>query len=74
MNSRAIEKEALELPVEKRAKLAQRLLESLENLSEAEADKLWLHEAARRASEIDEGKVHLVKSEELERRIRARIK
>ena len=74
MNSRAIEKEALELPVEKRAKLAQRLLESLEDLSEAEAEKLWLQEASRRAAEIDEGKVRLVKSEDLERRVRARIK
>ena len=74
MNARAIEKEALELPVEKRAKLAQRLLESLEDLSEAEAEKLWLQEAARRAVEIDAGKVSLVKSEELERRVRARIK
>jgi hypothetical protein len=45
MNARAIEKEALELPVEKRAKLAQRLLESLEDLSEAEAEKLWLQKS-----------------------------
>ena len=74
MNARAIEKEALDLPVEKRAKLAQRLLESLDNLSEAEAEKLWLKEAVRRAGEIDEGKVRLVKSEELERRVRTRLK
>jgi putative addiction module component (TIGR02574 family) len=74
MNARAIEKEALELPVEKRAKLAQRLLESLDDLSEAETEKLWLQESARRAKEIDDGKVRLVKSEELERRVRARIK
>ena len=74
MNARAIEKEALELPVEKRAKLAQRLLESLENLTESEAEKLWLHEAERRANELDEGKVRLVKSEELERGVRKRLK
>jgi putative addiction module component (TIGR02574 family) len=74
MNARAIEKEALELPVEKRAKLAQRLLESLDDLSETEAEKLWLKEATRRASEIDDGKVRLVKPEELERRVRTRIK
>ncbi len=71
MNSRAIEKEALELPVGRRAKLAQRLLESLDDLSEAEADKLWLAETTRRASEIDAGKVRLVKPDELERRVRA---
>jgi hypothetical protein len=74
MKLRAIEKEALELPVERRAKLAQRLLESLEDLSAAEAEKLWLKESARRAAEIDEGRVRVVKSEELERRVRARIR
>jgi hypothetical protein len=74
MNARIIEKEALGLPVEKRAKLAQRLLQSLDDLSEAEAEKLWLSEAVRRAPEIDEGKVRLVKSEELERRVQARLK
>jgi hypothetical protein len=74
MKSNAIEKEALELPVAKRAKLAQRLLESLEDLSEKEAEKLWLAEAARRAREIDEGKVRLVSSTELERRVRARLR
>lgn len=74
MNSRAIEREALELPVGRRAKLARRLLESLDDLSAAEADKLWLIEAVRRADEIDAGKVRLVKPEELERRIQARLK
>ena len=74
MNARMIEKEALGLPVEKRAKLAERLLESLDELSEAVIEKLWLSEAARRDAEIDEGKARLVTSEELERRVRARLK
>ena len=74
MNSRMIEKEALELPVGRRAKLAQRLLESLDDLSEVEAGKLWLAEAGRRADEIDTGKVRLVKPDELERRVQARLK
>jgi putative addiction module component (TIGR02574 family) len=74
MNARLIEKEALGLPIDKRAKLAQRLLESLDELSAAEAEKLWAQEAARRAREIDEGKVQLVSSEEFERRMRTRFK
>jgi hypothetical protein len=74
MNARMIEKEALGLPVEKRAKLAERLLESLDELSVADIEKLWLREAARRDAEIDEGKARLVTSEELERRVRARLK
>lgn len=73
MNARILEKEALGLPPDKRAKLAQRLLQSLDELSEAEAEKLWLEEALQRAREIDAGKVSLV-TQELERRVRARIK
>lgn len=74
MNARTLEKEALELPPDKRAKLAQRLLQSLDDLSEAEAEKLWLEEASHRAREIDSGKVRLVKAKDLERRVRARLK
>ena len=74
MNSRTMAPEARELPGGRRAKLAQRLLESLDELSEAEADKLWLAEAVRRADEIASGKVRLVKPEELERRVQARLK
>ena len=74
MNARMIEKEALDLPVDKRAKLAERLLESLDDLTEAEIEKLWLREAARRDAEIDEGKAQVVTSEELERRVRALLK
>ena len=72
MRSNAIEKEALEFPAAKRAALAQRLLESLDELSAAEAGELWLLEAARRAREIDAGKVQLVSAAELERRVEAR--
>lgn len=74
MKPSAIEKEVLHLPVEERAKLAQRLLESLDVLSEDDAERLWLAEAERRAREIDEGKVELVSAEELERRVQARLK
>ena len=74
MNIVAIEKEVLALPLEERARLAEKLLESLENLSEQESEQLWLDEAVRRAKEIDEGKVKLVTSEELERRVQALLK
>lgn len=74
MNAATIEEEALALPLEERVKLAERLLESLELLSEKEAESLWLDVAQRRAREIDEGKVQLVTPEELERRIQARLK
>jgi hypothetical protein len=74
MKPAAIEKEALHLPIEARAKLAQRLLESLDDLSEQDAERVWLVEAERRAREIDEGKVQLVSSEELERRVQEHLR
>jgi putative addiction module component (TIGR02574 family) len=74
MNARLIEQEALRLSVAERAKLAHRLLESLDELTEAEAEKLWSSEIERRLHEIDEGKVRLVEADELERRVRARLR
>ena len=74
MSFLAIEKEALELPIQERAKLAQRLLESLDDVSAAEAEQLWLDVAARRAEEIDQDIVQLVSAEELESRVQALLK
>jgi putative addiction module component (TIGR02574 family) len=69
-----IEKDALQLPVQERAKLAQRLLENLDEVPEAEAEQLWLDVATRRAEEIDRGTVQLVSAEELETRVQALMK
>lgn len=43
-----IEAEILELPVNQRAALAQRLLASLDDVDDQENDRLWLDEAQRR--------------------------
>ena len=48
-------REALALDPEGRAHLAHRLLGSLDELSEAEVEQLWLAEAARRDAAIDAG-------------------
>ena len=74
MNFGTLEKEALDLPMQERAKLAQRLLESLDEVSESEAEQLWLDVASRRAEEIDQGKVKLVTAQELEARVQALLK
>ncbi len=74
MNAITIEEEALALPLQERAKLVERLLESLDDLPEQEAEALWLDVAEHRAREIDEGQVQLVTPDELERRIQARLK
>lgn len=74
MNIHTLEQEALHLPVEERARLAETLLLSLEPLPEAELERLWLAEAERRAGEIDSGAVRLVPAEEVERRVQALLK
>ncbi len=71
MNIQSIEQEVLHLPVEERARLAEILLSSLDELSEQEIEKLWLLEAQRRAVEIDNGTVQLISAEEMEQRLQA---
>jgi putative addiction module component (TIGR02574 family) len=48
MSTEELEIEALKLTPQERARLAEKLLESLENLSEDENAKLWAEEAERR--------------------------
>ena len=57
MSLEELKSEALKLAPEARAKLAQILLKSLEDLSEAEIERLWVEEAIRRDEEVDAGKV-----------------
>ncbi len=48
-----IEAEVLKLDPQSRARLAKRLLESLETLSDQENERLWAEEADRRDAEWD---------------------
>ena len=48
MSTEELEVEALKLAPKERARLAEKLLESLENLSDDENAKLWAEEAERR--------------------------
>ena len=73
MNLDELKAEALKLSPEARAKLAHALLLSLDDLSEAEIEKLWLEEAERRLKEFREGKVRGIPAEEVFRRARARL-
>ena len=47
MKLEELESEALKLDLSSRAKRASKLLESLDELSEAEAERLWVEEAQR---------------------------
>ena len=59
---------ALSLKVEDRAALAERLLASLEELSEQEADRLWAEEAARRLEEYRAGRARAIPADEVLRK------
>jgi len=70
MNLLQIESEALELPVQDRAALAQRLLLSLEEISETEFEQLWADESARRVAEFDAGNSLSISGEEVAKKTR----
>jgi len=55
----------LSLSIDERARLAERLLHSLEELSEEEAEQLWADEAVRRLEEYRRGRASAVPAEEV---------
>ena len=74
MNIEIVRQEALSLPVQQRAELAQQLLSSLDALSEHEIETLWFQEAARRAAEMDQGVAKRIPAEVVRREAQALIK
>lgn len=65
MDTETIEQGALHLPPHERAQLAQKLLLSLDTLSEEEIEEAWLDEAVDRARELDEGIVQPIPASEV---------
>ena len=53
MDIQELEAEALRLDAKSRARLAGKLLNSLEELSEKEVTQLWVEEAQRRDAQMD---------------------
>lgn len=62
-------KEALELPLEARAVLADSLLESLDQQIDEDAEASWQREIQRRKAEIDSGRTPLVPWSEVRARL-----
>ena len=65
---------ALRLNATERASLAHELLSSLESLSEAEVEQLWVEESQRRSAQIDAGLVETVPADQVIAEARARLK
>jgi len=74
MNIETIRREALSLPAQERAQLAEQLLSVLDTLTEAEIEQLWFQEAARRAAEMDQGFVERIPAEIVRQEARALLK
>jgi hypothetical protein len=65
-----LEDQALSLPIDARAALTRRLLKSLEEVSEADYERLWGEESLRRAAEADSGKTGTASGAEVARKAR----
>jgi hypothetical protein len=69
-----IEAAALNLDVNSRARLAEKLLRSLDDLSEEEIEHLWVDEALRRNAEFDAGTAKARDADDVFRDARARFR
>ena len=65
-----LEPEIFALPVQERASLVQRLLLSLEVISESEFESLWANESAQRAAQFDLGNTKSISGEEVAKKVR----
>ena len=75
MNIKDIEVEALALPREDRASLAHRLLLSLEEeVSDAEFDRVWAEESAKRAADADAKLGLSIPADEVAKKARALLR
>lgn len=68
------EVQALKLPLDERAALAEHLIESLDALDDAENERLWVEEAERRYHEYKQGRVSSKPAAEAIRNAREQIR
>ena len=74
MSVEELKEEALRLSPEARAYLARELLASLDAMSAAEIEKLWIDEAIRRDEELDSKTARAYPADDVLARARARRK
>jgi putative addiction module component (TIGR02574 family) len=66
--------QAMKLPVESRARLADILVESLDTDELGRIEQLWIAEAKRRRDEVRSGKVKTIPGDEALRKVRDALK
>jgi len=72
MSPKRLEEAALRLTPRQRARLAARLIESLDGKRETGCEAAWLEEAVRRDKAYREGKLKAIPAEEVFKRIASR--
>jgi putative addiction module component (TIGR02574 family) len=65
-----LERDALALPPQERARLTEKLWASLQDTTCLEVSQEWLDEIERRCKEIDEGRAQMIPGEEVLREAR----
>jgi hypothetical protein len=73
MSLKELEAEIKKLDLKDRAALAKWIVESLDEMSEAEIEALWTEEAERRLDELEQGSVSEIPAEEALRRAQTAI-
>jgi putative addiction module component (TIGR02574 family) len=72
--ARELESQALRLSRRERARLAQRLISSLDQEVDADVEELWLREAERRLGELKSGRVAGIPAQKVIRRARSTLR
>ena len=69
-----LEAKVLKLPPEQRARLAQRLISSLDQMTDPEAEEFWLLESERRLGELESGKVQPIAAGRVIEKVRSSLR
>ncbi len=68
--SQVVLAEALKLPSNERAEVAEQLIASLDEAPDADVEEAWQEEVQRRLGQIERGEVNTIPWEEVQRRLR----
>ena len=72
--ARELESEAMKLSRRQRARLAHRLISSLDQEIDADAERLWLAEAERRLADLKSRKVAAIPAQRVLKKVRATLR
>jgi putative addiction module component (TIGR02574 family) len=72
--AREVESKALKLSPKERARLAQRLISSLDRERDVDAEQLWLREAERRLAQIKSGEILAIPADKVIKKARSSLR